>query len=513
MEAFAVVFAAAVLVGMVNSVVGRMPRHTKGDRRGSNVRRMWSRIGLGIALATLFPIASIPPALSAAKPPNILLIVTDDQRAAGTLGVQPTVRSWLRAGGTNFAHAYATTPLCCPSRASIITGLYAHNHGITGDGNNAGKLHAVDAMNVFPSFQAAGYRTGLYGKYLNSWGLREDGTMDPDAWRPTGFDDYALLPSVKGWYSDMRADGAARWDVNGTITRSPRYSTTFIGDSVQSFIRANDDANDARPWLAYVAPIAPHAPATPDEVYADVRIPHWRRTPAQEEEGRRDKPSWVRHARPPDVRYVTSLRTRQLRSLMSVDDMVNELRSTLVELGEHQDTIVIYTSDNGLAWGEHGLTGKGTPYVESVHVPLFMRGPGIGAGEVREDIVALLDLAPTMLTAAGIPFPREFDGHDVFDGRIRRRLLLEIDSRPSQLVPSWRAVLASRGSTAPAYEFIRYLSEDGSRLANETYDLVHDRWQLSNLSRTQADPPLPHPWLSELMTCRGSACARAEGRR
>ena len=464
-----------------------------------------------LALSTM-SLGDIKPALAALKPPNILIIVTDDQRAAGTLGVQPTVRSWLRDEGTTFTNAYATTPLCCPSRASIITGLYAHNHGIT-NGITAGKLQSVDAMNVFPSFQAAGYRTGLYGKYLNSWGLNENGTMDPGAWRPTGFDDYALVPSVRGWYADMRADGAARWDVNGTVTRSALYSTTFIGESAGSFIRANEAANDARPWLAYVAPIVPHGPATPDDVYADVRTRDWRRTPAQEEEDRRDKPSWLRDAAPADVSYIASLRTRQLRSLMSVDDMVKELRSTLVELGEHDDTIVIYTSDNGLAWGEHGRTGKGTPYLESVQVPLLMRGPGIGAGEVREDIVALLDLAPTMLTAAGIPFPREFDGHDLFDGRVRRRLLLEIDGRPGKQVPSWRAVLSARnGAVTPAYEFIRYLEEDGSRLANEAYDLVSDRWQLSNLYRTRTDPPKPDPWLSELMTCQGAACALAEGR-
>ncbi|HEX7248500.1 MAG TPA: sulfatase-like hydrolase/transferase [Actinomycetota bacterium] len=471
----------------------------------------------GLLAATALTLSTmsfdIEPALAAAKPPNILIIVTDDQRAAGTLEVQPTVRSWLSGDGTTFTNAYATTPLCCPSRASIITGLYAHNHGITGDGNNSGKLHAVDAMSVLPSFQAAGYTTGLYGKYLNSWGLNDDGTMDPGAWRPTGVDDYALVPSVRGWYEDMKTDGAARWDVNGTVTRSPLYSTTFIGSSVQSFIQANDAANDAEPWLAYVAPIVPHAPATPDAIYAEAPTPEWRLTPAQAEDARSDKPAWLRNTPPAGVGYVRSLRTRHLRSLMSVDDLVSDIRSTLVELDEHDDTIVIYTSDNGFAWGEHGRIGKGTPYLESVKVPLYIRGPGIGAGKVREDIVALLDLAPTLLAAAAIQFPREFDGHDLFDGYVRQRLLLEIDSRPGNHVPSWRAVLSTRnGSVTPAYEFIRYLDDDGSRLANEAYDLVDDRWQLSNLYRTRTYPPKPDPWLSELMTCQGAACALAEGR-
>lgn len=459
------------------------------------------------------PFGATGPANAAMTAPNILIIVTDDQRAAGTLGVQPTVRSWLRDEGTTFSHAYATTPLCCPSRASIITGLYAHNHSITGDGNNVGKLRMVDGMSVFASFQAAGYRTGLYGKYLNSWGVNDDGTMDPGAWRPTGFDDYAVAPSVKDWYTDMRADGSARWDVNGSVTRSPQYSTTFIGESVRSFIRANDATRDAQPWVAYVAPIVPHAPAAPDEMYAEAPTPYWHRTPAQSEEDRTDKPSWLRNTAPARLGYVASLRSRQLRSLMSVDDMVSDIRSTLVELDEHEDTIVIYTADNGLAWREHGLTGKGTPYLESVQVPLYVRGPGIGAGVVREDIVALLDLAPTMLTAAGIPFPRELDGHDLFDGRFRRRLLLEMDGRPGRAVPSWRAVLSTRGaSAAPAYEFIRYLKEDGTRLTNEAYDLVNDRWQLSNLYRTRADPPKPDRWIAALMTCGGAACALAEGR-
>jgi arylsulfatase A-like enzyme len=474
---------------------------------------------LPTAVLTLYvaSFVGIVPAHAAPSQPNILLIVTDDERAVGTLGVEPTVRSWLKADGTTFAHAYGTTPFCCPSRASIITGLYAHNHGIMGPGDIRSNLKSVDAMNVFPSFESGGYKVGVYGKYLNSWGLDDDGSMDPGAWTPTGVDDYAIVPSVRSWYDDMKVDGTARWDVNGTEIRSPDHSTTHIRKSVVSFIEANHAADPSQPWLAYVAPIAPHSPATPDAGYADAPVPPWHLTPAQTEKDKTDKPAWLRQINPVSMPKIRSLRQRQLRSLMSVDDMLKEIRSTLTSLGEKDNTIVIYASDNGVAWGEHGQQGKMTPYVESVGVPLYMFGPGIQEGAVRQDMVALLDLAPTLLTAAGIPYPRDFDGHDVFDGHVRHRLLLELKTAPGFRVPSWRAVLANRsGSSAPAYEFIRYVSADGVRLANEAYDLAHDPWQLSNLHRTMVHPPIRSAKLSQslskLMTCQGATCALYEGR-
>jgi arylsulfatase A-like enzyme len=489
---------------------------TQTSRHASLPR--WTRI-LSLAALSLCAVSlsGIEPALSAAQP-NILIIVTDDERAVGTLGVEPTVRSWLKSGGTTFNHAYATTPLCCPSRASIITGLYAHNHGITGSADTRSNLRAVDAMSIFPSFRSGGYKVGLYGKYLNSWGLDDDGSLNPGAWTPTGLDDYAIVPGGGSWHNDMRIDGSARWDVNGTAIRSPKYSTSFIRDSALSFIEENDAADDPQPWLAFIAPIVPHRPATPENKYMAAPVPDWQLTPAQREKDRTDKPAWLRRIAPRGMTGIRSFRLNQLRTLMSVDDMVSDIRAKLVELGEGDNTIVIYTSDNGLAWGEHGRVGKQTPYLESVGVPLYIRGPGIRAGGVRQDMVALLDLAPTLLTAAGIPYPRDFDGHDMFDGHSRRRLLLEYDSAPGLGgVPSWRAVIATgTGSAAPAYEFIRYLRIDGSRLEDEAYNLANDPWQLSNLHRRGVSPPTRSlrlaQSLSKLATCSGVTCAKYEGR-
>jgi arylsulfatase A-like enzyme len=481
--------------------------------RRLSVRGLLVAVALSLSITSL---VGIVPGHAAPAQPNILIIVTDDERAVGSLGVEPTVRSWLKGGGVTFKHAYATTPFCCPSRASIITGLYAHNHNIMGEADIRGNLKAVDSMNVFPSFQHSGYRVGLYGKYLNTWGLNDDGSMDPSAWTPTGLDDYAIVPGVRSWYRDMAATGTARWDVSGTEIHSPDYSTTYIRETVLSFMEENDAANDAQPWLAYVAPIAPHHPATPEAKYAHAPVPLWHLTPAQREKDITDKPAWLRRAAPTKMTSIRSFREKQLRSLRSVDNMVKAVQSKLVELGEEENTIVIYTSDNGVAWGEHGRHGKMTAYLEGVRVPLYIRGPGIEAGGARQDMVALLDVAPTLLAAAGIPYPLDFDGHDLFDGHVRHRLLLELNNEPGFLVPSWRAVLATRGgSPAPAYEFIRYLNPNGTRLANEAYDLVNDPWQLSNLHRTAGHPPRS-VWLSKslskLMTCQGATCAHYEGR-
>jgi arylsulfatase A-like enzyme len=194
------------------------------------------------------------PSSAHGTPPNILIIVTDDQRAEGTLLLMPRTRHFFQAGGTRFTNAVATTPLCCPSRATILTGRYAHNTGVRSQ-NPA----PLDRTTLFPRLlRAAGYKTALVGKFLNSWGL-----LRP----PPHFDRWATI----GGQSKYRDP---TFNLNGDIQRLAGYSTDLIGGLAARFLRAFERA-DTAPWLLYVAPVAPHLPWPPARRHAGASVPRW----------------------------------------------------------------------------------------------------------------------------------------------------------------------------------------------------------------------------------------------
>ncbi|MDQ3958215.1 MAG: sulfatase-like hydrolase/transferase, partial [Actinomycetota bacterium] len=177
-------------------------------------------------------------AQSDALPPNVLIIITDDQRASGTLDVMPRTMRWFAQDGTLFANALATTPTCCPSRASVMTGLYAHNHGVqTSERGQAEEMEQQLTMQRYLHLE--GYRTGIFGKYLNAW---------PPQTPPPWFDEWAIL-------SDSARNGylGGRWNVQGELRQLRRYSTRVIEDRALDFI-ANAETDDAQPWLLYLSP-------------------------------------------------------------------------------------------------------------------------------------------------------------------------------------------------------------------------------------------------------------------
>ena len=191
--------------------------------------------------------------------PNVLVIVTDDQRPmADALAVMPNVRSLFVEGGRNFPRSVVTTPLCCPSRSSILTGRYAHNTGVLTNGDE-GQVLAFDQDTTIEAYlKGAGYRTGIVGKFFNTW---------PLAMAPPFFDRWATM---SGGYHDpvMNVDGAVH-HVEG-------YSTSILGSQTVGILDDFDATDDDAPWFLYVAPHAPHGPYTPDEPYADAAVPPWR---------------------------------------------------------------------------------------------------------------------------------------------------------------------------------------------------------------------------------------------
>jgi arylsulfatase A-like enzyme len=252
--------------------------------------------------------------------------------------------------------------------------------------------------------------------------------------------------------------------------------------------------------------MAPHPPATPERKYADLPVGRYRQDAAMLETDVSDKPPYVQAHEEVSRSHLTSVRAAQLRSLASVDDLVDSLLDRMKQLGELKNTLIIYTSDNGFLWGEHRLTGKSVPYRPSVRVPLFVRWAGhLPAGMVDTRLVALIDLPETILGATGTPLPHPMGGIDVFDPSARRNaLLLEFFAWSNFQVPTWAALISQ------TYEYVEYYDDQDGVVFREYY-LVGDRFQLSNLlgDADAGNDPNVQP-LSSLLTrartCSASAC-------
>lgn len=392
--------------------------------------------------------------------PNVLIFITDDQRPEGTLRVMPRTKRWFLRDGTRFTNALASTPTCCPSRASVMTGLHAHNHGV--HRTTQGEAEKMDQdLTLQRYLRVAGYRTGVFGKYLNWW---------PKHNTPPHFHDWAIFVdrAKRGFYG-------GRWNVRGKVRRPKRYSTRFVQSRSLGFLR-EAERDDDRPWLMFVAPLSPHLPATPHPSHARADVPRFERTPAMTEKDRSDKPPEVRDHRM-DPRRIRQVRRDQLRSLMSVDETVDAVFRRLRDLRETRDTIAIYMSDNGFLWGEHGLFLKTRPYAASAGIPFFVRWPGhVERRGLDDRLVTNVDVAPSILDAVGVEPGHTFDGRSFFDEGERDRALLENWYRVGREVPNWAALRARD------YLYVEHYGEE--RLVptyREYYDLREDPWELHNL--------------------------------
>ena len=414
--------------------------------------------GLGVLVAAL---AALPaPAQAQAQRPNILVIVTDDQ-PRGTLEAMPATRRLFAREGRTYPNAYVTTPLCCPSRASILTGRYAHNHGVLTQ-----QPQSFDVRTTIPRYlRQAGYLNAISGKYLNRWGTRPGFTPVS----PPYFDLWATTrPNGGGYHNTL-------FNVNGRLRTVRGYSTDFIGRQTIRFVRSFEQ-QDKRPWFMYTAVRAPHSPNVPAKEYAQARVSSWPGSPSVFESDRTDKPAYVR-SRSASLGQGRRVRKHQLRTLMSVDDMIREIFAELGRHGEDRNTLAFYLSDNGLLWGQHGLLNKTVPYLPSIRVPLLARWPArIPGGSVDDRLVANIDLAPTIAQVAGLGAPSPpMDGRSLFSGRWERdHLLVEYFEGDTGIAPTWASI------TATTHQYVQYYDEDGNVTFREYYDLVQDPWQLVN---------------------------------
>jgi arylsulfatase A-like enzyme len=457
-----------------------MRRHERSVGVSLSVRLRAVAAGLaGLALVTLGAPAPRSDAGESDRP-NILIVLTDDQRKQGTLAVMDAVKNWFGQGGTRFPRAVATTPVCCPSRASIFTGGYSHNHGVL---TNSSGLDIKQNTTMQRHLHDAGYFTAYAGKFLNGWPIDTD---------PAHFDHWALMRPA---YENPEAN------VDGELEQGNGYTTDILGEYAMEFL-ADFEQTDDKPWFLMVAPVAPHNPAIPEARYANAPVPPWNRNPSVGEKDLSDKP---RHLR--DANYSATeaeeLRARQLRTLMSVDDLVDAIFTELDAAGELSQTLAIYTSDNGYLWADHRLKGKGQPYRPSVGVPMFLRWPGAILGGTRDGrLAANIDIAPTVLQAADLSGPR-FDGRSLL-GKRRSEVLTE------KLAGKFRwAALSTRH-----YQYVEWYRRGTTGVRfREYYDWRRDPWELRNLfgdGRPANDPPRAelHRRLAQLRGCKGTTGRR-----
>lgn len=403
--------------------------------------------------------------------PNIVLILTDDQHPAA-LDYMPTVLAELAGHGVSFDNAFAPTPICAPSRASILTGQNPSTHGVLANGIKQpdgtfgnGALAFEDSSTIATWLQAAGYKTALLGKYLNKYRF-----LTPDV--PPGWDDWRVFAQDTDVLFDYDLNENGQHVHYGDLEQD--YSTDVLASHAVNFIERNHDA----PWFMVFAPFAPHDPSEPAPRHRGTLedLPEWR-PPSWNELGT-GKPDWfqrvTKKVTAEGLAGRTRRRIRQLECLLSVDEAVGTILAALETQGVSEDTVILFTADHGLAWGEHRWVGKQLPYEETVRVPLIARYPARWPEPRRIDDLALnIDLAPTIAELAGAKPELPVDGTslvgllDGAEAEWRQDVVLR-HFRGGFLVPPWDAIRTAR------YKYIRTGRDE------ELYDLDKDPYELDS---------------------------------
>jgi N-acetylglucosamine-6-sulfatase len=448
--------------------------------------RRWHALAVaGVAAVALVGGILVADRHSVAEPaldgPNVVVIMTDDQEVASLRAMEQTQRL-LADEGMRFSRHYATFPLCCPSRASYLTGQYAHNHGVQSNRPPEGGYPAFDdSGTVAVALERAGYRTAWIGKFLNGYpSVAREHPEDV----PAGFD---------RWYGELTGR-VYNWLVNddGETQKIERSGTTYQTDvyaeKAAEFIEAS--AANEQAFFMTVATLAPHGEPTRKE-YPDPRPARRHKGEFQFEpfpkvasfDERRvgDKPSFVRDEPRLNPFALAKLRDRyraRLASLLAVDDLVARIFATLESTGELDETYVMFTSDNGYLMGEHRMIGKTLLYEESVRVPLLLRGPGIRAGGVHGGATANVDLAPTIYDITGIRPLTEPDGVS----------LLPVARRGARGDRRWVLLENQRsaGVTDGRWVYLEHEPDGIGMREYELYDLRSDPRELRNLSLADA---------------------------
>ena len=489
------------------------------------------------------------------KRPNVMVIEADDMRW-DELKFMPNVRKLIGGRGLRFTNSFAPYPLCCPSRASFLTGKYSHNHHVLSHVDPYGFQSFDDKVTLATVLQKAGYRTALFGKYLNGYARQHQyRSTEPSLhYVPPGWDQW-YAGSDKVFPTNSRLHGstynyfAMTQNINGTVVPHPGvYSTRLLANQVQRVLTGFTQKEQKKPWFVWWTPVAPHmggpkeaddpapvlrddghlsrfaTPARPAWVRGkfDSEITHGLGQPVYggSEADVSDKPRFMKHLpelNPEEKVALTELTRQRAESLYVLDQQVGRVLANLKKLGQYDNTVVAFTSDNGYYLGEHRKrTGKIVGHEPSLRVPFLVAGPGIRHG-LRSDPITSIDMAPTITAYAGVTMPGA-DGVSMVpvfekgDKGWNRVVLTEGRmGEPSYL---WHKAsrgftpngLNARGVRTARWKYVRYSTGEA-----ELYDLKDDPLELDS---RQDDPAfagvrkrLDRLW-DEYYDCKGAACSK-----
>jgi N-acetylglucosamine-6-sulfatase len=484
--------------------------------------------------------------------PNIVVIMADDMRD-DEVKYMPNVERLIGEEGVRFDNMFSPQPLCCPARASFLSGMYTHNHKVWSHADPFG-FRAFDDDQTLPVWlNQVGYNTAFLGKYLNGYGRQTLPDGSPSVhYVPPGWTDWS--GSVDSGIEDQDYNGGTyryfdtTLNVDGLLQpHQGRYNTWVFGDRTRELIdRYSRSPKPFFIWASYVAPHhgSPFEPDDPGKVLRDNGDVTDFKTPARPEKvkgmfddeilrapgaaGEKDvseKPFFIRDLPPindAEEQALTEVTRQRAEALAALDEEVGNTLDELERTGELDNTLVVFTSDNGYFLGEHrDRQGKILPYEPSLRVPLLMRGPGVPAGEHRQDPFTMIDFAPTFLDAAGAQPEPSIDGTSLLDvartgdqGWTRgiftetgpRHVGSDVEESDNFLVlgggPS--PLRFSQGMRVPNYLYVEHASRE-----KELYDLRSDPEENDNLidqpARRHVQTELAH-LLDVLRNCVGAQC-------
>jgi N-acetylglucosamine-6-sulfatase len=522
----------------------------------SHPRRLFAVLVAAAALLAALGAGLATREAKGASPKNVIFILTDDQTTS-EMSAMPNVQALLANQGTTFREAYVSYPLCCPSRATLMSGQYMHNHGVRGNDAPFGGWSRFESheSNDLPVWtHKYGYYNVHIGKYMNGYAFP---LTDP-LHVPQGWDQwYGKVSEDALYYNYQLIEKTSPTDVPHLAFYGDQpddYQTDVFGQKADSFV--NNLKPSQTPFLMDVWFNAPHGPFDPAPrdfgTLSNAPLP---RLPGFNEKDISDKPGWLRSQakrRLPKslIKTIQNERRRQEEQLISVDQAVAKLVQALKDKGILDDTYIIFSSDNGFMRGEHRISGgKFLPYDPSSRVPLIIRGPGIPAGATSDEIVWLGDIPQTILDIASGSQDSTLDGRSLLpfakDPGLRstRPVLLEADTGPAAGAPDTEPsattsalareakvqVAGKRGvknldqepdpiasvaksKAAPAYRAIRtarYLYVLYANGQSELYDMLRDPAQLHNVAKDKRYAPVRRflfGALIPLSVCSGPAC-------